>query len=138
MAVVNSSRFNLKEGVSWAVQKWMENYNADVIEVMSEVIPEVAKESVKKLKQTSPKGSTGKYAKGWAYQLDKGRLRVGATVYGKNGTYQLAHLLEFGHVTRNGTGRVFDKTGAKEHIAPVEQWANDELIDRTIERLESL
>lgn len=133
MAVVNSSRINTKESIEWAVKKYLENYNLDVIEAVTEVVPEVAKEAVKKLKAESPKGSTGVYSKGWTYKLDKGRLTTGATIYGKHGTYQLAHLLEHGHARRGG-GRV----ASIEHIKPVEEWLNDEIVDRTIERLKSV
>ena len=133
MAVVNSSRFNVKEDIEWAMKKFLENYNGAVIEEVTTVIPEVAKEAVQKLKAQSPRGQKGKYAKGWTYKVDKGRLTVGATIYGKTGTYQLAHLLEYGHAKRNG-----GRTAAIVHIKPVEEWAVDEIMDRTIERLESI
>lgn len=132
MAVINSSRFNVKEDIDWAVKKYLENYNNAVVEQMTEVIPEVAREAVSKLKKTSPV-ETGKYSKGWTYSLDKGRLNVGATIYGKSGTYQLAHLLEYGHAKRGG-----GRTAAIAHIKPVEEWALDEILDRTIRRLESV
>ena len=133
MAVVNSSRVNLKEGVEWAVKKYMENYNAAVVEEMTKVVPEVAKETAKKLRAESPRGAKGKYAKGWTYKVEQGRMRVGATIYGKHGTYQLAHLLEHGHAKRGG-----GRTSAIVHIKPVEEWANDEIVNRVIEKLESV
>ena len=130
--LINSSKFDFRE----VVQKYLEEQRYEVIEAMSEAIDEVAKESVKKLKATSPrgKGQTHQYYKGWAYKIEKGRLSHGATVYGKTGTYQLAHLLENGHARRGG-GRDVD---AKEHIKPVETWAIDEVIDRTITKIERL
>ena len=131
--VKSSSRFNTKEATDWGISKFLETYQGDIIEELTEVTEEVAKEAVKKLKKASPKGATGKYAKGWTYKVDKGRLSVGATIYGKNGTYQLAHLLEHGHA-KVGGGRV----APQEHIAPVEDWAVSEIIDRTIERLEGV
>lgn len=133
MAVVSSSRFNVKEDIEWAMKKFLENYNGAVIEEVTEVIPQVAKEAVKKLKAKSPKGETGKYSKGWTYKVNTGRLTTGATIYGKTGTYQLAHLLEYGHAKRGG-----GRTAAIEHIKPVEEWAIDEIMNRTIERLESI
>ena len=94
-------------------------------------------EAVKKLKAESPKGSTGKYAKGWTRKLDRGRVSAGAVVYGKTAsTYAVAHLLEHGHVKRNGTGRTFGKTQAIVHIEPIEQWAVGELEDRIISKLD--
>lgn len=134
MAVVNSSRFTLKEGIEGAISKWLEEYNDEVVEVMEETVDSIAKDSVKKLKAESPKGTSGKYAKGWTYEKDKARLRVGATIYGKKGTYNLAHLLEFGHAIVGG-GRSKDRTKAIAHIEPVEQWAIEEFQKRLVNRL---
>lgn len=136
MALVNSSRFTLEEGIQWAIKEYIKDYNGDVIEEVSKVTTEVARASVKKLKAASP--GSGQYAKGWTYKLDKGRMTQGAVIYGKSGTYQIAHLLEFGHVTRNGTGRTYGNTKAYPHIKAVEEWAVGEVVDRTIERLSSL
>ena len=135
MAVVNSARFNLKEGVEGAISKWLEEYNDEVVEVMEETVDSIAKDSVKKLKAESPKGTSGKYAKGWTYEKDKARLRVGATIYGKKGTYNLAHLLEFGHAIVGG-GRAGGKTRAITHIEPVERWAIEEFQRKLVQKLE--
>lgn len=128
--VINSSKFDFRE----VVQKYLEEQRYEAIEAMSEAIDEVAKESVKKLKAASPRGKTQKYYKGWTYKIEKGRLSHGSVVYGKTGTYQLAHLLEHGHARRGG-GRDVD---AKEHIKPVETWAIDEVIDRTVTKIERM
>ena len=125
MAVVNSSRFNLKEGIEKAIMKYLEDYSEEVVQVTEKIVVDVARESVQKLKAESPRQdrNTGhKYSKGWTYELDKGRLKTGAVIYGKKGTYNLAHLLEFGHVLKNG-GRTIGNAQARVHIAPVEQWA---------------
>lgn len=134
MAVVNSARFNLKEGIEGAISKWLEEYNDDVLIAMEESVDSVAKDSVKKLKSESPKGATGKYAKGWTYTKDTARLRVGATIHGKKGTYNLAHLLEFGHAIVGG-GRSKGKTRAITHIEPVERWAIEEFQRRLTSKL---
>ena len=128
MAVVHSSKMNFAEVVQDMLLK---QYYPNVVETTTEVIDEVSKEAVKKLKQDSPKGAKGKYAKGWARKVETGRLTVGATVYGKHGTYQLAHLLEHGHAKRGG-----GRTESLVHIAPVEQWAIDEAYERIMHRLE--
>ena len=133
MAVINSSRFNTKESIEWAVQQYLKDYNGAVIEEVTKEVPQVAKEAVKKLKAQSPRGAKGKYSKGWTYKKDVGRLSVGATIYGKTGTYQLAHLLEYGHAQRNG-----GRTKPIVHIRPVEEWAVDEVINRTIEGIEGI
>ena len=130
MAVVNSSKMNFADVVQDILQK---QYYPQVVEVSTQVINEVSREAVKKLQQNSPKGPKG-YAKGWARKVETGRLTVGATVYGKHGTYQLAHLLEYGHARRGG-GRNVD---AIVHIKPIEEWAVNEAYERIIDRLEGL
>ena len=130
MTVVNSSRMNFKEIIDDILRN---GYYPQVCEACFEVIPQVAKEAAQKLRKQSPKGQQGKYAKGWDYKVEKGRVRVGATVYGKHGTYQLAHLLEHGHAKRNG-----GRTAAIEHIKPVEEWAMDEAYERIMDKVEGI
>lgn len=133
MAKVNSSTFNFAE----ITKHILDNYNNDVFYEVSEAIDEVSKEVVTRLKKESrAEFGKGEYAKGWARKMEKGRLRVTAIVYGKKPTYQLAHLLEKGHVTRNGTGRTYRPTPAHPHIQQVSDWAQDEALDRAISKLE--
>lgn len=136
--VVNSSKFNFSEIINDYIRG---EYYPEVIKASQKVIKNVAKEAAEKLRtqQETPKKS-GKYAKGWTYKVDKARISVGATVYGKKGTYQLAHLLEYGHVTRNGTGRTWstkDKT-TRPHIEAVEQWAIDKAYNDMMDELRTV
>lgn len=81
-----------------------------VEEDLNEVADEVADDAVSKLKRTSPE-RTGDYAKGWN-KKKKGNNR---TVH--NATHpQLTHLLENGHVNRDGS-----RTRSYPHIKPVEE-----------------
>ena len=128
MAVVHSSKMNFAEVVQDMLEK---QYYPNVVETTTDVIDEVSKEAVKKLKQDSPKGAKGKYAKGWTRKVETGRLTVGATVYGKHGTYQLAHLLENGHAKRGG-----GRTAPIVHIKPVEEWAISEVEKKIREKVE--
>lgn len=130
MAVINSSKFNFSENIKQMLDHYLID---DVVPAMYEAIDEVSKEAVRKLKAESPRGATGKYAKGWTRKMDGKRIYVGATVYGKSGTYQLAHLLEHGHAKRGG-GRVKSLV----HIAPVEDWAVKEAFDRMVDKLEGI
>lgn len=125
MATLNASALNFAD----VVQKCLNEYGDECTEALTEVVPKAAKDAAKRLKQASPK-KTGKYAKGWTTKVETGRTWVSATVHGKSGTYQLAHLLEHGHATRNG-GRV----GGKTHIKPVEEWAVEEVADKLVEKL---
>ena len=49
--------------------------------------------------------------------MNKQRLSTTVTIY--NDHPGLPHLLEYGHVTRNGTKQTFPPTPAHQHIAPV-------------------
>jgi hypothetical protein len=64
--------------------------------------------------------------------VEKTPTTAEAIVYGKTGTYQLAHLLENGHARRGG-GRNVD---AIVHIKPVEEWAIKEVEARIREKVE--
>lgn len=128
MAMVNSSTFNFSE----VFHTMLANYGAFVADVLTESIDEVSKEACKKLKANSGQfGGTGKYARGWTVTKEKGRLNVVATVHGKKPTCSLAHLLENGHAKRGG-----GRTAGRVHIAPVNDWAQDEVLDRMVSKLE--
>jgi hypothetical protein len=114
-----------------AVRDILQDYSVEVSKAAAEAVQEVAKEATKKLRQTSPKRK-GRYAKGWTGKVEKTATTVDATVYGKTGTYQIAHLLEHGHARRGGGRNV----GGIEHIKPVEEWAIKEVEKRIREKVE--
>lgn len=75
----------------------------------------------KEIKATAP-SDTGAYAKSWSVKTTRETSNsLEVTVHSRN-RYQLAHLLEFGHATRNG-GRV----PAQPHIAAAEEVGIKEL-----------
>lgn len=110
------------------IKKALEDYNVEVVRVTNESIKEAAKEAAKTLKNGGPyKNRTGAYAKGWtARQREKKKIQ-GYTVYNKD-HFQLTHLLEYGHQSRNG-GRV----KAFSHIAPL----NDQIGEIVASKIES-
>ena len=114
-----------------AVRDILQDYSVEVSKTAAEAVQEVTKEATKKLRQTSPKRK-GRYAKGWTGKVEKTATTVDATVYGKTGTYQIAHLLEHGHARRGGGRNV----GGIEHIKPVEEWAIKEVEKRIREKVE--
>lgn len=98
---------NFADEIAQALQE----YTTEVEEGLEEAKEKAAKNGVKVLKATSPVGKTGKYGKGWrATKEGKSWVIHNAT------RYQIAHLLEKGHVLRNG-----GRSRSFVHIAPVEE-----------------
>lgn len=127
--IVNSNRMNFEE----VINKYLKVYVGETAEGLTYVIPKVARQAAQKLRKTSPRRPNGgEYAQNWAVKVETGRIRTGATIYGKKPTYRLAHLLEHGHARRGG-GRNVD---AIVHIKPVEEWAIDETINQFIDYME--
>ena len=119
--------------VSSQVRDILDDYEKKVKDTTNSAINSVSKEAVSKLKNTSPKKS-GKYARGWTVKQERGSGGIN-TVTVHNKVYQLTHLLENGHVIRNKKGE-YGRVNGIQHIAPVEQWANNELpmeIERELE-----
>ena len=115
------------ESVTAQMKEVLDEINDDVRKSAKRNIDRVSKESVQKLKNTSPR-KTGSYAKGWGTKR-QGDMDV---VVHNRTDYQLTHLLENGHVIRNKKG-TYGRTRGIKHIAPVEEWAIDELPRRIIE-----
>lgn len=112
--------------LSKAVQEVVKEYSDDVQDILDEATEKYTAKALKGVKAGSPK-QTGKYKKGWKKKIDKKRLTVSGTVYNAT-SYQLAHLLEFGHAKRNG-GRVAPIA----HIEPV----NEDIIKEFVEEVKS-
>lgn len=111
--------------VEQQMDKILTDYSKNVIRETNEAFETVSKEAVQKLKNTSPK-RTGKYARSWTKKTEKGGSLKTDTVVIHNKVYQLTHLLENGHIVRNAKG-TYGRTNGIKHIAPVEEWAADEL-----------
>lgn len=93
----------------------LEEYGEEVAEHLDEVTKDIGKKGAKALRSSSKGslGGSGKYARGWTYEVEESRLGTTVTIY--NRTPGLPHLLENGHAKRGG-GRV----AGRSHIAPVE------------------
>lgn len=108
----------------------LNEYGEAVFDVMEESVKEVTDEATKQLKAVNhwANEGSGAYASGWTNDTVEGRLPLSKFMVVYNGEhYRLTHLLENGHVIRNGTGRTFGKTGKYPHISKVNDWANTEL-----------
>ena len=113
-------------------------YGDDVYKVLDTAVNEVCDEAVQKLHAGGSYKGGSDYNADWvADDVPKGRFFKQKVVHNAE-HYRLAHLLEKGHVIRNGTGRVYGKTRAFPHIKPVEEWAKEELprkVEEMIQRI---
>ena len=117
------------------LERILNAYSDDVKEVLKNSVDEIAKATVKDLKETSPKRrKRGGYAKTWAQRENKSdKLNYSRIVYNKK-NYRLTHLLERGHLTRDGIKR----TRAIPHIAPAEEKAINNFLEKVKNNIEKL
>lgn len=118
------------DSVSSQIAEILDEYEKKVRETAEKDIEQVAKDTVQRLKQTSPKDS-GDYARSWTLKRD--RATKTTTVYNK-GHYRLTHLLEKGHIKRNQAG-TYGRQDPQEHIGPAEKEASAELVRKIEEDL---
>lgn len=120
------------DGVAQAVMYELDKYTNDVRDAIKESAERIATEGKTKLQLQTQPSSTDMgsadlsnrrlwktYAKGWQVKINSGKNFANCIIHQnqKNGNYRLTHLLEYGHLTRNGT-----RTRAFAHIKPVEEY----------------
>ena len=106
----------------------LQDYSEEVMDTYNTCGKEIADDTVSKLKRVKfGRYDRGKYSKSWAVKQEQGKLgSYTYTIYNKK-HYRLTHLLEFGHVIKDGTGRKVGEAGAIEHIKPMEEWVQNQL-----------
>ena len=115
----------MAETISVQMRKILDAYEDRVENVYEVSVSRVSREAVQRLRNTSPKKS-GSYARGWTLKKVKSRANVTDVIVHNRTDYQLTHLLENGHVIRNKKG-TYGRTRPIKHIAPVAEWAENEL-----------
>lgn len=111
------------DGLSEAIARELRAFSNHVEEEVRKAARDETKKGVEKLKATSPtRGGNNSYATGWKVKKQKDNY----TIYNEKKP-QLTHLLENGHVNRDGS-----RTSGIVHIKPVEE----EVIEGFISALE--
>ncbi len=127
--------------LSAAIKQVLNEFGEDVYKVLDESVQEVVEESTTQLKAVNSWANTvsgSPYSADWTHDdLQVDRVRVKRVVY-NDGHARLTHLLEKGHVSKNGTGRTFGSVSAYPHIKGVNDWAVDELPKLIEEKLSKL
>ena len=120
-----------------ALSEACEEFTDEIKEKIEIKINQIAEEAVEEVKNLSPvyhgkskKISKGRYKKSWKYRIDKERGNLTATVYASGKQYNLTHLLENGHLNRDGTSR----SKAFPHISI----ANENAVKKAEKMLEDL
>ena len=109
--------------LSEEIQNQLKNFGTALNREINEGSKEVAEKTAETLRQGGPYNErSGKYTRDWDVKLRKRSyssvtMTEEYTVYSKK-NYQLTHLLEKGHVSRNGS-----RVRPFEHIKPAEELA---------------
>lgn len=105
------------EKMDAAIAKILQDYGDEISENVDEIAVKIGRKGATALRQESAQtfGGSGRYAKGWTVTVERHRLYTTATIHNK--TPGLPHLLEHGHLMRNGRRW----TPPKQHIEPVEK-----------------
>ena len=113
------------EELGEAVKQILNSYGTDVKKNLDVITKEVTQKGVQALRTESAetfnttKKRKKKYARTWTSTFTTNVLSAQGIIY--NTQAGLPHLLENGHVSRNGTGRSFGRVEGREHIAKVER-----------------
>ena len=110
------------------LSRTMQQYTEDVRAQIKTALTDIGKQAIEKLKADSPR-RTGKYAKGWRMKTKDTGTEFSVTVYQSGDRAFLTHILENGHRKRGKQGTVH----GRQHILPVEEWAQD-AVQKAVEK----
>lgn len=114
------------------VKKILQKYEDDIYTEEIEVMRRVCSAGAAAVRDNAHATITGRYAKGWGYKTENGRLFVRGYIYQQE-VPGLAHLLEHGHALPQG-----GRTAPKPHVAPAQEKIKENFISETIRGISKL
>lgn len=123
-------------GLSNAVGEVLKQYSDEVVEAMPDAVKKAAKVGLKSLRSHAKAAVGGtRYNSSFKSKTTNNSPRTPEITLHST-RYQVAHLLEHGHVIRNQYG-VYGITSARPHWAPAEQDAIEALEDEIQKKVEA-
>lgn len=123
------------DGLAAVLAEHCKKYTDEIVKEVEDGIEQIASECKAEVKSLSPvaafrgKRKGKRYRNGWTVTVKRTRGSYTCTVH--NSAYQLVHLLELGHMIKDGTGRVRGEALPITHVATAEKHA-EEKIERLI------
>lgn len=123
------------DDISREISKYLDKYVEDIHDQVVEVTEDLSEQAVQDLKESSKSlfkthNKSRPYWRGWEAKMKvKGKRKYHRVIWNRT-NYQLTHLLEKGHTTRDG-----GHTTPKPHIQPVEQKYQAEYIKQIQDRI---
>lgn len=117
------------ETLAAALTEACRTYTEEAVEKVESGIEQIGKEATAEVKSLSPTDK-GKYKRSWTCNIEKAKGTFVVTVHARGKEYRLTHLLEYGHMNRDGTTRA----RAFPHI----EKANEHAHEKVNELLEGL
>lgn len=120
-----------------AILQELETYTEEVERKVATAVIYAGNEGAKDLRATTDKGvNTWKvYPKGWTTENKRRKGKQTSEIHNKT-KYRLTHLLENGHVIKNGTGRTYGEVKPYPHIADVDTKTVDLLEKKILEAIQ--
>ena len=126
------------------IKKMLTDYAADVSDETTDALKEVGKKGTAMVKGLSPVGArrTNKYRDTWTYTMqgNSGFTRgyANLTIHQKNTrkfqNWRLVHLLEKGHMARDGSW----VNPVRPHVKPTQDFVDNEAIKEIKKRIENI
>lgn len=112
-----------------AVGGELQEFANEITDGIMDDVEKTGKECLKLVKSYSPT-RTGAYKKGWSMKkVKQTKTRLTVVIHNKK-HYRLTHLLENGHLNRDGS-----RTEGKPHIRPAEEAAEKALEQRVVKTI---